>query len=73
MRSRVIGPFRACPRCHGQVFREYDLRGGWDRVCLQCGYRRGLVVATAREISVAQWAQEPEARNPPKGGTWNGH
>ena len=27
--------FKTCPKCNGQVYREWD-----DLVCLQCGYRK---------------------------------
>jgi len=29
---------KTCPKCGGQLFREY-IDGKWDVVCLQCGYR----------------------------------
>ena len=29
-----------CPRCGGNLGREYDYDTGWDIVCLQCGHRR---------------------------------
>ena len=28
---------KACPRCHGDLFREYDV-GATYVVCLQCGH-----------------------------------
>ena len=28
-----------CPRCRGNLGLEYDPPGGWDVVCLQCGFR----------------------------------
>lgn len=68
MKSRTVGTFAPCPRCRGQVFREYDLLAGWDRVCLQCGYRCGIVVASKSGAVVARWVQQTEVRNGSKGG-----
>lgn len=28
-----------CPRCSGNLSKEYDALGGWDAACLQCGFR----------------------------------
>ena len=28
---------KGCPRCHGDMYRNYDV-GGSYRQCLQCGY-----------------------------------
>lgn len=28
-----------CPRCGGNLSKEFDALGGWDAACLQCGFR----------------------------------
>jgi hypothetical protein len=35
--QRLSIRLKGCPRCHGDLFPEYDLTGS-DLVCLQCGY-----------------------------------
>jgi hypothetical protein len=34
---------KGCPRCHGDLFPEYDVTGS-DLVCLQCGYIQAVSV-----------------------------
>lgn len=33
--------FRACPKCGGDLFVDYDVNG-WYEQCLQCGYMHDL-------------------------------
>jgi len=30
--------FKACPRCHGDVFIDKDIFQGWVERCIQCGH-----------------------------------
>jgi len=39
---------KGCPRCHGDLFPEYDLTGS-DLVCLQCGYVQTVTVIEPEE------------------------
>lgn len=35
---------KACPRCKGDLFLDINTRGK-DIVCLQCGYRRYIIIS----------------------------
>jgi hypothetical protein len=37
----AVWKYKACPRCHGDVFFEKE-REGWHASCLQCGFNRFL-------------------------------
>ncbi len=52
--------YKGCPRCNGDIFVE-EFLGGRDLVCLQCGYRRAVIVIEAREeeATLARWFQSP--------------
>ena len=43
-----------CPRCGGNLGLEYDPPplGGWDVVCLQCGFRRAQVASRNWNIAI---------------------
>jgi hypothetical protein len=40
MQAKLNPVLARCPRCRGNLGLEYDPPGGWDVVCLQCGFRR---------------------------------
>jgi C4-type Zn-finger protein len=31
---------KSCPRCHGDLFLDYDIETGLTYSCLQCGYEK---------------------------------
>ena len=46
---------RSCPRCHGDLFLDWDEYGQYLQ-CLQCGYLHDLV----SQVAVERHAQEKE-------------
>ena len=38
-----------CPKCRGQMFLERVALGKFELACLQCGYRRGVVLTQPQQ------------------------
>ncbi len=56
-----------CPRCGGNLGREYDYDTGWDVVCLQCGHRRTFGVGPGSDRKPAARRDERAGSEPQAG------
>lgn len=44
--------FKACPKCHGDLYLDHSVAEGWCEQCIQCGYRKYLdIVANTGQFT----------------------